>query len=259
MLIIANGMPRSGSTLLYNLLVRYSVDYREVKSIGFVSSSDFESMKHEIEAAIQSDDLYILKTHSDTPDYLRALEISGRVFHFYTHRDIGDIGLSMQRIWNKSEDEIVERLNETTEIARRMQADPAVHVVGYNAITSQNSDVLRAMLGVMSLPYDPERVARVIQETKDGRDAKPGRLARVLMGWNVIIRNTNKTFKIGNLLRCIVPHNLVRLLRNKLIIYDRKTLILPGHSAATTQSVVDIDLAERLREQFRDWQRQFGY
>jgi hypothetical protein len=94
MLIVCNGMIRSGSTLQYNL-VRYLVETTGLgKAKGYLRPEQLDRLKNQLEFwARDRDRLYVVKSHNMIPNYEFLLE-QDLVKICYTYRDIRDVAVS---------------------------------------------------------------------------------------------------------------------------------------------------------------------
>ncbi|SHO62319.1 Glycosyltransferase involved in cell wall bisynthesis [Pseudoxanthobacter soli DSM 19599] len=109
MIIIAHGMPKSGSTFLYQVLgdlsyIHNNADAREIREKylskpadhyqDFYLTIDDEVLKEVVER-IPADVFYVIKTHGMISDYAKEQAARGNIKIFYSYRDPRDVALSM--------------------------------------------------------------------------------------------------------------------------------------------------------------------
>lgn len=113
MLIICNGMLRSGSTLQYNLAAEALESVGHVTRVGYLGNFRSPEIRARLEEMREAEGLYILKTHEPP---LEPAFYTNRVTLLFTHRDPRDIAASIRKKWNKRFDEILSDLDAMIDI-----------------------------------------------------------------------------------------------------------------------------------------------
>lgn len=96
MIIIANGMLRSGSTLQYNLAASIIEMKRLIKRVGFFGDITRPAIRAKLERMKASDSWYIIKTHEPP---LEPEFYDERVRVLFSYRDVRDIAASIRKKW----------------------------------------------------------------------------------------------------------------------------------------------------------------
>ncbi|OAD20264.1 hypothetical protein THIOM_004044, partial [Candidatus Thiomargarita nelsonii] len=110
MLIVCNGMLRSGSTLQYNLLKSIVESHNLGGAEGYFSSEQFQSLRKKFERWGISSEIIVIKTHDIIP-YSEEMIKSGTMKICYTYRDIRDVAVSAQRKFDLDGDKLLKSLD----------------------------------------------------------------------------------------------------------------------------------------------------
>ncbi|MEX0365277.1 MAG: hypothetical protein AB3N22_04370 [Ruegeria sp.] len=118
MIVVCNGMLRSGSSLQFNLarLLVQAAGHRDVKT-AFVE----RPTEQDIQALVAQGRPLVLKTHHfPLHDLYQRLGV--RVL--YCHRDLRDVAASIRKKWNEPFDEILDDLNYMRAVQAQLGALP---------------------------------------------------------------------------------------------------------------------------------------
>lgn len=160
MLIICNGMLRSGSTLQYNLAAEALEEVGHVTRVGYLGSFRSPEIKARLEEMRESEDLYILKTHEPP---LEPAFYTNRVTLLFTHRDLRDIAASIRKKWNKSFDEILSDLDAMIEIHVQIAALQGTLVQPYERLYSAMPEALDEIVAHLGTSLTSENRAKILQ------------------------------------------------------------------------------------------------
>ena len=140
-LIFSAGMPRSGSTLLFNMLkLILESEYEGKLQYGWVEEAD------EIPPA----DLYLIKTH-----HLSRMYIWRAYRSYYTFRDIRDVLVSRQKKFkNEPSIGIVRYYIRQFEVAKKN----GVRMFQYEKMISAKRQILEELSYDLKLPIEPESI-----------------------------------------------------------------------------------------------------
>ena len=143
MLIICNGMPRSGSTLQYNLAAEALEAAGQIKRVGYLDKLKNPKTVAKLEAMRDSDMVYIMKTH----DALLGPEFyTDRVKVLFTHRNKLDVAASLRKKWNKSLDEIRRELCKMTALHAQVEAMEGALIQPYKLLHEEMHNGLDQIL-----------------------------------------------------------------------------------------------------------------
>lgn len=131
MLIIANGMVRSGSTLQYNLASRILETSPGFEKAGFIGSLD-EAEHREAAARFKTNDkTALIKSHS-LP--IEAAFYDDNVRVLFCYRDFRDIAASIKKKWGWSFDVITQRLDDLIVLEAEIMGLPNVLSQSYETL-----------------------------------------------------------------------------------------------------------------------------
>jgi hypothetical protein len=114
MLVVCNGMPRSGSTYQYNV-ARLVVAATELGVAHSYLEPGFTDMRGDgwppevFRGWIDDDAYHVVKMHEPHPTAVGAIS-DGRVRVLYIHRDIRDVAASVKRVRHRKGDSLLERV-----------------------------------------------------------------------------------------------------------------------------------------------------
>ena len=152
-LILAAGMPRSGSTWLFNavrLIVEADGGAAFACWVGDLGSS----------APGVCDDL-IIKIHNADPKLARRAN-----FVFSSHRDLRDIGASIREMgWAKSDNGVMRQVAKVRRAHAFWSAEADLDVA-YAAILRRPLKILRRLADILRIPADDAALKRINAELK---------------------------------------------------------------------------------------------
>lgn len=158
MLILCNGMLRSGSTLQYNLAAEALEAAGPVHRVGFLGAVHEPRVERRLAAMRDSDGVHIVKTH-EAP--LPPAFYTATVRTLFSYRDLRDVAASIRKKWQKSFDEIVADLEGTLRIHRQIAERPGVLVQPYSLLHGDMPQALAQIshhLGVTPSPRDADAI-----------------------------------------------------------------------------------------------------
>lgn len=124
MLIICCGMPRSGSTLQFNVTWKALEATGVGQRVEWQSSSDWSNATQQIREYAESDTSYVVKMHFP-PDNIKEFAETFRSIRFiYVHRDIRDVIYSMKKKFRFSLPRAVLRISQSLELERWLLGRP---------------------------------------------------------------------------------------------------------------------------------------
>jgi hypothetical protein len=204
MIVIANGMLRSGSTLQYNLAARVLETAGPLTRAGFLGDFSNPETRTRLEEMKASDGWTIIKTH-EAP--LPRDFYDGRVRVLFSYRDVRDIAASIRKKWGFPFEQIISDIASMIEIERAVAELPNVLVQSYDKLYYDPPSATHEISQFLNIPLDEAAVARISVETS-------------------IDSQSNAIARSSTLVRGLVN----RLKRQA---YDAKTLLHPDHISAT--------------------------
>ncbi|MCK4947495.1 MAG: sulfotransferase domain-containing protein [Candidatus Aureabacteria bacterium] len=162
--IVVCGMPRSGSTLLYNILKIILTKTLEMED-GFCF------VEKEYTNKMNNQNIYHLrKIHIFS--FLLAKRIkTDKTIGFFTHRDIRDVIVSLiQKKWITDFDEFIEsgRLHRIVYTSLLYAKTKNMHVFSYDELLHNKEEAMRRVLRILNLELDTTLIEHLIKETSIG-------------------------------------------------------------------------------------------
>ena len=129
MLLICCGMPRSGSTLQFNISWKTAVAGRLGMKVEWRSSNDWENAATELAQMASASELYVVKMHFPSESVRALAEAGGRVRFVYVYRDLFDVIYSMKTKFNFSLAHAIRRLENALDVERWLLSRPPSDVL----------------------------------------------------------------------------------------------------------------------------------
>lgn len=262
MLVICNGMIRSGSTLQYNL-ARSLVESAKIgRGEGFLDEADLLRADDRLEVWAANRRHHVVKTHGLHP----RLEWWVRhepVRVLYIHRDLRDVAVSALGRWRYSWPDLLEVLDAAVETERELHrislldgASGRVLVQRYESVMEDLGATTAEIASFLEIDVGPELVSDVaerwsldasrrrLREIEGGEEARPE--GRVWKRLRSVLARLGLAGKAGPM-------------------YDEDTLLHPGHISEGLGAVggwrteLDPERAEELSRRHREWLAARGY
>lgn len=179
MIIIAHGMPKSGSTFLYQVLgdlsyIHNNADAREVRERYLSKPADHyqdfyltidDDVLKEVVERIPADVFYVIKTHGMISDYAKEQAARGNIKIFYSYRDPRDVALSMldagraERAQNldrffhqfREAKDVCDSIKLAFTCVEPLMSAPRLHDVPYFAIANNQTWVIEHVAGLLGM------------------------------------------------------------------------------------------------------------
>lgn len=228
MLIICNGMPRSGSTFVYNLVRLYLEQSVGVKSLGFWKAEGFETGRAEVEAAALREETFLLKTHD--PFDPNVLSCPERVMEIYTIRDLRQIAESMIRVWGFSEDQVMSAISDHIKTAEFSEHGSQTVVLRYEDVEDRIPVIFKRVSEFLEVSYRPDIAQLAVMEAgRLGDKNREAFMSGIKIRISIAVQSLSRSFHAGRLLRRFLPERVVQDLKHRLMFVDKKTMLHPGH------------------------------
>lgn len=159
MLLICNGMVRSGSTLQYNL-VRSLVEVRGLgEGVGFFSPDQAHS--HNLAELASDERFYVLKTHETVScDLVNDLGVQNFLF-FYIYRDLRDVAVSLKNKLNCGGEDLIQRLDHAVALSKAIQCYPNLLSQRYEYVYTNLHGAIAQQAKHIGLKMTTESIDRI--------------------------------------------------------------------------------------------------
>lgn len=161
MIVICNGMLRSGSTLQYNVAASILEAVGPVTRGGFIGAFAKPEVRARLDALKAADGWTIIKTH-EAP--LERAFYDKRVRVLFSYRDVRDIAASIKKKWGYPFEQILSDIDAMIEIERGFASIPNVLVQSYDTLYDDLKLATRQIADFLDVALDGEICARIATE-----------------------------------------------------------------------------------------------
>lgn len=258
MLIICNGMPRSGSTLQYNL-VRGVVEKMDIGTgEGFFTPKQSQEMTNTFLQWANDNKFHVIKTQAIPSDISRLLD-TNKTKICYTYRDLRDVAASFERRFKCKGKELFETLDNIINEYYTVQQLNNLISIKYEDMAGNIEETARNMAESLYLSPSQEIINAVAQEFSLKNARK--KIQRFELRYK--IEDT-----LDHILKKLRISQLVKILSKKIGIkytapyFDPKTLMHADHIApenSTRENYLSQEQIEYITLTYRDWLAECGY
>ena len=245
MLVICNGMPRSGSTLQYNL-VRGIVEITDNGSgQGFFDPNQAVDSYSQFERWAEEPGFHVIKTQAVFPGLNKLLQ-SDKASICYTFRDLRDVAASLERRFKGQGKELYKILDDIVTEYYTIQGFPHLISVRYEEMTSDLEGTVSHMAQALGISPKPAEIISVAEEFSLSSAKKK-------------IERFELRYKIADVIRKGLAKCGIDYVPS---FFDSKTLMHSGHIAPENSSREDYlpaDQIARITDIHREWLVECGY
>ncbi len=262
MLVLCSGMARSGSTLQYNLARSYLEQTVGVDEHGFFTREDIEGMFSELKTWASRSDWHILKCH-DLPSIEHWDRLQMPVFILYVHRDLRDVGPSLQRVFGGTDEEVLHLIEGAIEFHERVTNLSMTKVQRYDDLCINPTRCLRDICQFLRIPIDHQVIYRVAKMHSPDRMRQIS--SKVSKTKLYVVKRLAWKLKnqlgIGSLLRRYLPASYVRNIRRLIEVHDPETMLHPDHIRSDVPTITQQHsrLCRQIDIHFARWLTANGY
>ncbi len=164
MLIICNGMQRSGSTLQYNWVVALA----EMKNVGinegFFTVTDFLNKLENIQTWVNDEVFHIIKAH----DFLPICKLNyqnDKIKIIYIYRDLRDVALSLKIKYAASDKNILQTIDRMVEIYDKIKKHPYSLIQCYEEVIENKAKAISEIIKFLNMELNYEAIQKVLKGT----------------------------------------------------------------------------------------------
>ncbi len=267
MLIVCNGMIRSGSTLQYNL-VRGLVEKMNVgKAEGWFSPNQLNEKSKQLEDWAGSQLLHVIKSHVILPCSKELLaKDSLRICYIY--RDIRDVAVSVKNKWNRTGEELLRTLEQAIATYREIKAMDLALMQRYEEVIDDLSGALKAIAKFLRLEPGDDIISNILQENSLDRAKIAAETASRSYGLRArtVLLQIGSKIRGADLMRILgISESFIQSTRNALLPYDKRTLLHPNHLSKHAGTVglwhneLTKDETKEISERFKQWLKGTNY
>ncbi len=260
LLIICNGMPRSGSTANYNLLREYFEVVVDLNILGFYSADRLNEEAHKLRELARSKDFFLIKTHEFLPKILNEGVEAGEILHLYSVRDIREVAVSMKRVWGFSDSKVFTSLDHHSDISLRMSTLNSVKILRYENMLQKGSDILADSSEYFRIPFSQEAATKAIRNVDELKKSNKSIVKiRVMALWQKLVRNVNRQIRVGKFLKLFFSRETVSRWRDNVTLVDSRTMLHPAHVGVSSPVESSERISRMFDRKYQNWIVHFGY
>jgi hypothetical protein len=227
MIVLCNGMMRSGSTLQYNLvkdiLIEANVNF---KQIGFLNKEEIEINNNKYKNyANEKHKIYLIKSHEFT--FLNNLE---NVYTIYSYRNLFDVAGSLKRKFERKGEELIKELEKGVSENIKIKKSKKIISQEYeNLINSLENCVqeitifLSIELGEIAIEKISEKNS-VINTIKNQNDKKSFQIKyKIFQTLKILNKSSKRIFTV------YIGQNFIKKIKQWLYPHDKNSLLHRNH------------------------------
>lgn len=250
MLIICNGMFRSGSTLQYNL-VRHLVERTGAgMAHGFFDQDKLvEESASLTEYAFDDKNLHVIKVH-DVPKIVDDKSCQDKVKVIYIFRDLRDVAVSIKQFGGFDDclsNRLIEILDDAVETFHHIRQISNPLIQRYEILMSDKMGGLESISDFLSVSANRDELESIVLSCS--------------------MKNMKRSSYRARMYKKILESRLGPILKRLNIIkktYDSQTLLHGNHISSTQgksvwREILTSDEVEFIVDRYRDWFEETGY
>lgn len=267
MLVVCNGMIRSGSTLQYNI-TRVLVELLQVGvGEGYFESDSFMELREQIVQWAADSTVHVIKTHI-VPRNIIDMNSADSVRVFYIYRDLRDVAASAKSKWGYEGKELFNRLDMATATYKEVLTLSNVLIQKYEDVVLDMPASVRAVAAFLGIEPTDSIITSVTEECSlESAKKTTGNIRSdpVFILKSFLLRDEIR-IPANIFLKAIGIRSTVRRkLRNILNKYDKHALYHPDHISKNSGAIgkwrlelSDYEI-EHIIERYKSWFSKAGY
>ena len=226
MLIVCNGMIRSGSTLQYNLARSIVENMGIGAGRGYYDGKLYVLKEEQLNNWIDIKGYYVIKTHALHPriEGIAKNEQNNTVKICYIFRDIRDVAVSAKTKWKyKDNDSLLISLDKAIQIYYSLKEIPNVFFQKYEDLVCNIYGGIKALSNFIELNPGKEVIDKVVKECSLENMSRIAKNSEINFSGILLVFLKSKTpAKLKSLLKKFIDPQ-------KFIKFDSQTLLHPDH------------------------------
>ncbi|WP_298237193.1 hypothetical protein [uncultured Algibacter sp.] len=228
MLVICNGMIRSGSTLQYNIVKDiFRHENVNFKTLGFFNLEAIENDIDSLTKYSKSDEIiYLIKSH----EFSKLNELPN-TFIIYSHRNLMDIAGSLKRKFGRKNEELLIGLEKGMNEYKKIVTSKTLLVQDYDKLLDSLEVCIKEIYTFLDLDGDQKIIESIVKNNSAENIIKIQNknqfLKRIKDSLLEGMLSLNKNIKIVFLF--VLGRNLVNKIKFKLFPHDKDSLLHLNH------------------------------
>lgn len=231
MLVICNGMIRSGSTLQYNIAKGVIESGQAGHIKGFFKAEEYDNMRESLIEWANSNDVFLIKMHDLFPQefYDQFTPNPNALKILYSYRDIRDVAVSAKKKFGLKGDELIDSLNKAVDYFNEIQKyEKFLLTQKYEKFVEDSYTCAEEITAFLGFYLSNDQLNEISKNTSIESFRNVAKSQSMLR-----YRLKNSLFKLKFLkpvaLKVGIQEGTIHKIRNMLHTYDRNTLLHPDH------------------------------
>lgn len=226
MLIICNGMIRSGSTLQYNLVCEVVGLTHETVREGFYSEDDFERNADRFNEWVNDDKYHVVKMH----EVIEGDFDKNKVKYIYIFRDIRDVAVSVRRAFGFENKRLIRELDNAVNIFEKLNSPEyygRICLQKYEAVAFESESAALEIMEFLGLNADSDQIKEACDRVSNMRFRhNPSVLVKIKkLAWRICV-----FLRLASLFKLLGgSKNTVSIVRSFLYPHDNVSLLHEKH------------------------------
>lgn len=268
MLLVCSGMPRSGSTLQYNMAKSLVEGKGLGEAEGYFDSEQFPRLQTKFEEWENDSIIHVIKTHGIVPYSKELARVRLICIFIYIYRDIRDVAVSLRRKLNLEGEALFRSLDNAISVYYQLKRHDNVLFQRYEDVMRDHSNAVRELAEILRVTMKEEEIAVIVKKCslenmrklilQDSRDRFQVLKSGVL--------SMGRKLKARKILRVMgVPEDALSNIKDFLISYDKVTLMHHDHISSSSgasgvwRTALSKEELKVIMERYNHWLDEAGY
>lgn len=261
MLVVCNGMPRSGSTLQYNIARLLLEKTGAGVGKGYFQRDQFKRNYDAFAGWGESDRLFLIKTHDAFP-YEEEFHGREQIKTLYIYRDLRDVAVSLRKMFKLEGDKLFSALRRAVDTFDLISANDHALMQRYEEVFLDLEHATREVADYLGLEVGDDIVGEVasecsIESVSGNTDSAAQALVYFVKSTIAMVARFVKLNSI--LVKTGVPASVIASLRLLVTVKDNKTQMHRNHisdnkgGVGVWQEQLDVDTLAIVMSEFKEW------
>lgn len=258
MLIVCNGMFRSGSTLQHSL-VKEIMGSDFVRDMGFFDAHGVMEKRTELQHMALDGQCYLIKTHASLPP------ITGNVRFIYSHRDLRDVAVSLYSKLECTDEVMIAMIGDSLDVYKSLKNLPpgSILIQSYRELTYEFERSIKDLADYLGVSLTQSQLESI--KEKLNIDSVAAQLDRTTGLRNFLVY-INRRLRLASSLRAVgVPAGVIARLSRLIKREGNGAQFHYNHISkhrgrvGVWKEVLDSDDVEMIERRYGWWLTELGY
>lgn len=228
MLVVCNGMIRSGSTLQYNIVKSLLEETGNAKGHGYLKAGEQRTELSSLTRYSESNQWHYFKTH-EIDEVVGSSIKNNRLFVIYIDRELYDVAASAKFKWKLKEDELINSVIRAVDERNRLPNFSQVLRQKYELVTSGSSYCGIEIADFLGLDISTDRIGEIVENSRCTGSKKN---QNYVSTFSPLIFGLANVLRLGFLARyCGIPNKFIKGIKNTIAPWNTESLYHSRHQS----------------------------